>query len=32
MSRIPRVGFNPLPWFLTGDGYDRSGTGAPSLA
>ena len=32
MRRLQPVDFNPLPWFFTGDGYDRNGTGAPSLA
>ena len=30
MSRFLRVGFNPLPWFFRGEGFDR--TAAPPLA
>ncbi len=30
MSRFQRVGFNPLPWFFTSAGFDRSA--APPLA
>jgi hypothetical protein len=31
MSTSPRVGFNPLPWFYTTQGFNRNRSAAPPI-